>query len=135
MEIEIRETREIPRDQLMELYKSNHWSSAEKPDLLYKALMNSHTLVSAWMDGRMVGIANAITDGYLVVYYPHMLVHPDCQGKGIGRKMMAAMQQKYGDFHQQMLTADGDAVHFYNKCGFERAGRTVPMWIYQGSDH
>jgi len=135
MDVLIKETREIPKEQLMELYKRNQWSSAEKPELLYKALLNSHTLVSAWVDDRMVGIANAISDGGLVVYYPHMLVHPDYQGHGIGCKMMDAMQKKYGEYHQQMLTADGDAVKFYNKCGFKRAGGTVPMWIYQGEDH
>ena len=28
-----------------------------------------------------------------------------------------------------------DAVGFYEKVGFERAGKTVPMWIYEGNDH
>jgi GNAT superfamily N-acetyltransferase len=135
MEIEIKETLNIPKDQLLDLYKSNKWSSAEKPELLYKALINSHTLISAWVNGRMVGIANAISDGYLVVYYPHMLVHPDYQGKDIGSKMMVAMQKKYDKYHQQMLTADGEAIDFYKKCGFKKAGKTESMWIYQGTDH
>ena len=135
MEIEIKETREIPKDQLLEIYRLNKWSSAEKPELLYKALTNSHTLISAWVNGKMIGIANAISDGYLVVYYPHMLVHPDYQGKGIGIKMMAAMQRKYNKYHQQMLTADGKAIEFYKKFGFEKAGQTESMWIYQGDDH
>lgn len=135
MEIEIKETLDIPEDQLLEIYRLNKWSSAEKPELLYKALINSHTLISAWVNGKMVGIANAISDGYLVVYYPHLLVHPDYQGKGIGRKMMEAFQGKYGKYHQQMLTADGKAIEFYQKCGFKKAGKTEPMWIYQGNDH
>ncbi|SMC85647.1 Acetyltransferase (GNAT) domain-containing protein [Desulfocicer vacuolatum DSM 3385] len=135
MEIIITESRDIPRDQLMDLYIKNKWSSAEKPDLLYQGLTNSHTLVSAWVGEKLVGIANAISDGCLVVYYPHMLVHPDFQGKGVGGKMMSVLQEKYADFHQQMLTSDGDAVTFYEKCGFKRAGGTVPMWIYQGNDH
>ena len=58
-----------------------------------------------------------------VVYYPHMLVHPDYQGKGIGRKMMEAMQTVYGEFHQQMLTADRGAIEFYKALGFERGRR------------
>lgn len=45
------------------------------------------------------------------------------------------MQEKYSHFHMQMLTADGKAVDFYKKNGFERAGKTEPMWIYQGNEH
>ena len=48
---------------------------------------------------------------------------------------MGRMREKYGKFHMQMLTADGDAIKFYNKIGFERAGKTEPMWIYSGGEH
>lgn len=135
MQVEIKEIKEIPKDQLTEIYRLNKWSSAEKSELLYKALTNSHTLISAWVNDKLVGIANAISDGYLVVYYPHMVVHPEYQNKGIGTKMMEAMQKVYGSYHQQMLTADGRAIEFYKKCGFKKAGKTESMWIYQGNDH
>jgi GNAT superfamily N-acetyltransferase len=135
MDIEIKETKEISKEKIIELYQANKWSSAEKPDLLYKALMNSDSLITAWDGDRLVGLGNAISDGYLVVYYPHLLVHPDYQGKGIGRIIVDRFQKKYGNFHQQMLTADGKAIDFYRKCGFEKAGSTQSMWIYQGDDH
>jgi len=135
MDIEIKETKEINKEKIIELYKANKWSSAEKPDLLYKALMNSDSLITAWDGNRLVGLRNAISDGYLVVYYPHLLVHPDYQGKGIGRIIVDRFQKKYGNFHQQMLTADRKAIDFYRKCGFEIAGSTQSMWIYQGDDH
>ncbi|MGD9373973.1 MAG: GNAT family N-acetyltransferase, partial [Desulfobacterales bacterium] len=77
-------------------------------------------------------MGNAISDGSLVVYYPHMLVHPDYKSIGIGRAMMKLLQRKYASFHQQMLTADVEAVGFYKSLGFERAGKTVPRWIYAG---
>ncbi len=64
-----------------------------------------------------------------------MLVDPNYQGLGIGRMMMELMQSKYRGFHQQMLTADGKAVEFYKALGFERAGKTEPMWVYAGNDH
>ncbi|MEL6851034.1 MAG: GNAT family N-acetyltransferase, partial [Bacteroidota bacterium] len=54
---------------------------------------------------------------------------------GIGRMVMARMAEIYGAFHQQMLVADGAAVDFYKKCGFVRAGKTEPLWIYQGDEH
>jgi len=135
MDIEIKETKEVNKEKIIELYQANKWSSAEKPDLLYKALMNSDNLITAWDGNRLVGLGNAISDGYLVVYYPHLLVHPDYQGKGIGRMIVDRFQKKYENFHQQMLTADGRAIDFYRKCGFEKAGSTQSMWIYQGDDH
>jgi GNAT superfamily N-acetyltransferase len=135
MDIEIKETKEINKEKIIELYKANKWSSAEKPDLLYKALMNSDSLITAWDGNRLVGLGNAISDGYLVVYYPHLLVHPDYQGKGIGKMIVDKFQNKYGNFHQQLLTADGKAIDFYRKCGFEKAGSTQSMWIYQGDEH
>ncbi|RKF15934.1 N-acetyltransferase [Alginatibacterium sediminis] len=135
MEINVSTKDSVNEDEIIGIYKANEWSSAEKPKELLAALNNSHSLVTARINGELVGICNAISDGYLVVYYPHMLVHPDYHGKGIGRKMMEAMQSIYGSFHQQMLTADGDAVKFYKALGFERAGRTEPMWVYAGSDH
>jgi len=133
--IEISFDDSVEASEVVDLYAANGWSSAEKPDELVAALQNSHSMVTARLQGKLVGIANAISDGHLVVYYPHLLVHPDNQGQGIGRRIMLALREKYGHFHQQMITADADSVGFYTTIGFERAGRTVPMWIYSGDDH
>jgi GNAT superfamily N-acetyltransferase len=125
----------IAQEEVLSLYVANRWSSAEKPDLLMRALRNSHALATARVDGRLVGLVNAISDGHLVAYFPHMLVLPECQRQGVGRQLMVAMLERYRDFHQLMLTADGDAVAFYEAMGFTRAGRTISMWIYAGNDH
>jgi GNAT superfamily N-acetyltransferase len=135
MQIKISLTDQIEEKEVIAIYRANQWSSAEKPEQLLAALRHSHSLVTARISGRLVGIGNAISDGHLVVYYPHMLVDPQYQGQGVGRKMMEAMKSRYANFHQQMLTADIDAVDFYKTMGFERAGKTEPMWIYAGNDH
>ncbi|MDD1780575.1 GNAT family N-acetyltransferase [Enterovibrio sp. ZSDZ35] len=135
MDIKVELNGEIEEAEIVELYRANEWSSAEKPEQLLLALRNSHTLVTARVAGKLVGVGNAISDGHLVVYYPHMLVHPSSHGNGIGRKMMEAMQSVYNGFHQQMLTADGEAIEFYKALGFERAGKTEPMWVYAGAEH
>lgn len=125
----------IKPNEVVDLYCANNWSSGEKPELLLSALRDSHSLVTARLDSRLVGIGNAISDGHLVVYFPHMLVHPSHHGQGIGRQMMDALLAKYRDFHQLMLIADGEAVKFYERMGFVRAGKTVPMWVYAGTEH
>lgn len=135
IEIEVSLEDNIETDEVIEIYKKNGWSSAEKPEKLIQALKNSDSLVTARISGKLVGIGNAISDGSLVVYYPHMLVHPEYKRKGIGRTMMELLQKKYSSFHQQMLTADEDAISFYKAMGFERAGKTEPMWIYAGNEH
>ena len=135
MRIAIREYRDIEQEPIVALYRANRWSAADKPNELHNALINSHALVTAWDKEKLVGLGNAISDGHLVVYYPHLLVHPDYQGMGIGQMIMERMFEKYRGFHMQMLTADGKAIDFYKKMGFVRAGETEPMWIYQGDEH
>lgn len=135
MNIDVSLAGELEEEEVIRLYRANGWSSADKPAQLMAALRNSHALVTARIGDELVGLGNAISDGHLVVYFPHMLVHPAHQGKGVGRLMMQSMLERYAGFHQMMLTADGEAIDFYKAMGFERAGKTEPMWIYAGSEH
>lgn len=127
--------RDLKIEQILPIYEAHNWTSAKKPEILLKALINSHSLVSAWNEEELVGIGNAISDGFLVVYYPHLLVSPKYQGQGIGKEIINILKTKYRDLHMQMLTADAEAIDFYKKCGFVRAGKTEPMWIYDGHEH
>lgn len=133
--IDFRFDKKLPEDQVIALYKAIEWSSAEKPKELMKALANSHCVISAWDEQKLIGLANSISDGYLVVYYPHLLVMPAYQGRGIGKALVAMMKNRYCDFHQQILVADGGAINFYKSCGFKKAGSCEALWIYDGRDH
>ena len=133
--IQYSDNRDLPRDAVIALYRANEWSSAEKPDLLLPALRASHSLITAWDGTKLVGLGNAISDGYLVVYYPHLLVLPEYRRRGIGKQIMKMLIARYKDFHQHIIMADSQALDFYRKCGFERAGKTESMWIYSGHDH
>ncbi|MDQ8184858.1 GNAT family N-acetyltransferase [Pelagicoccus sp. SDUM812002] len=133
--IHYRTEKHLPVGGVQALYTANQWSSAEIPETLIAALAGSHSVISAWCGDRLIGLGNAISDGHLVVYYPHLLVHPDYQGQGIGSEIMKRLKSRYANFHMHMLTADGKAIEFYEKLGFVQAGNTQPMWIYEGTDH
>ena len=135
MEVRYSKTDSLSEEEVINLYKAVGWSSAEKPKVLMKALLGSHSLVTARVGSKLIALANAISDGHLVVYYPHLIVHPDHQRQGIGTGIMRILTAEYASFHQQQLTADGDAVKFYESLGFVRSGRTEPLWIYQGDEH
>lgn len=135
MPITYSETRTLTQQQIITLYQANHWSSANKPQALHQALLNSHSLITAWHKNKLVGLGNAISDGHLVVYFPHLLVHPSHQRQGIGTEIVNRLLTKYEGFHQRILVADKNAIPFYKKCGFAHAGQTQSMWIYAGTDH
>lgn len=135
MEIVVSLADAVAEAEVLALYRAHRWSAAEKPVKLMAALRNSHALVTARVGGRLVGLANAISDGHLVAYFPHLLVHPDFQRRGVGRRMMTCLLDQYRDFYQRILVADGAAVSFYAALGFSRAGRTESMWIYAGGEH
>lgn len=127
--IDYRDTRDIPRSRLIPLYDANEWSSAKKPAELCRAIANSSTVISAWDGDRLVGLGNAITDGHLVVYFPHLLVHPDYRRRGIGTEIVRRLKSAYAGLHQQILVAEPKAVTFYESCGFVQAGRRIPMVV------
>ena len=129
-EIELRETQDLPREQVLELYHANRWSSADKPDALMNHLRKSHTVVTAWQAERLIGLGNTLSDGELVAYYSHMLVHPDFHGQGVGTLIARRLLKRYEGFHQQVLLAVGPSVRFYEKLGFRPAGETRSMWIF-----
>lgn len=133
--IRFSEERAISVEMVDSLYRSVGWSSADKPGQLHSALQNAHRLVTAWDAERLVGAGYAISDGSLVVYYPHLVVHPDYQRQGIGAAILQRLMAHYQGFHQQSLIADAGSVAFYERLGFVRAGRTEPMWIYDGHEH
>tara|TARA_B100001123_G_C15316290_1_gene1026217 strand:- start:1173 stop:1553 length:381 start_codon:yes stop_codon:yes gene_type:complete len=98
-EIELRDTRDFTIDDVLPLYRANEWSWAKDPVKLLEALRNSHSVVTAWDASTLVGLGNAITDGWVVVYYPHLLVHPDYHRRGIGRQIISRLTDKFAGFH------------------------------------
>ncbi len=134
-EIELREDKELPRDQVLALYRANKWSSADKPDALLNHLRESHSVVSAWDGEELIGLGNVMSDGQLVAYYSHLLVSPERQNDGVGTRIARRLMERYQNFHQQVLLADGQSIEFYRRLGFTNAGSTQSMWIFQGDEH
>jgi N-acetylglutamate synthase-like GNAT family acetyltransferase len=44
--------------------------------------------IAAWHDDVLIGIARVITDGYLYAALADIVVHPDYQQRGVGRRLM-----------------------------------------------
>ncbi len=63
MTITIKETKDVKPEDVVAIYDANHWSSAQKPEELFNALLNSHSFFTAWNGERLIGLGNALSDG------------------------------------------------------------------------
>ncbi|KRA99310.1 hypothetical protein ASD83_01930 [Devosia sp. Root685] len=86
-------------------------------------LPNSWFGVTLMFDGRAIGMGRIIGDGGTAFQIVDIAVEPAHQGKGLGKRIMAALMDKLNgeapDGAYVSLIADGDARHLYAKYGFE----------------
>lgn len=130
MKIEYRFIKNFTEEDLERLFRSVNWVSANYAGRLVKAMKNLDTVVSAWVDGELVGLVNALDDGELTAYIHYLLVDPRYQGKGIGSAMLKLLQEKYKNYLYLILIAENkEVVRFYEKMDFRRADGAVPMEI------
>lgn len=86
MKIIFTEEKTFTQKQVQELFLSVGWISGQYPSRLYKALMHSSTVITAWDQDKLVGLVRVLDDSELVAYMHYVLVHPDYQGNGIFRE-------------------------------------------------
>ncbi|QDG50584.1 GNAT family N-acetyltransferase [Persicimonas caeni] len=68
--------------------------------------------------GRVVGFANAISDGVLSAYIPLLEVLPEWQGQGIGTRLIEVLCEQLDDLYMVDLVCDAELEAFYEPLGF-----------------
>ena len=88
----------IDKKQLVKLFESVGWKTAEYPNRLYKAIKNSEYVMTVWSGENLIGLISAITDGYINVFITYLLVNPEYQKMGLGKIMMNDFMKKFEGF-------------------------------------
>lgn len=123
------------KEQVQELFLSVDWVSGNYPERLYKALMNSSTVLTVWDDEKLVGLVRVLDDTEMLAQIHYVLVHPDYQGRGIAGKMLEHIKEKYKDFlYLEAMPADKNNVPFYQKHGFTVMENGAAIQICNYSD-
>ncbi|ACY48579.1 GNAT family N-acetyltransferase [Rhodothermus marinus] len=119
--LEIREGLEgLTPGRIMTLYRrAPLLRPVDDPRRVWQMFENSSLVLTAWHDGRLVGIARVLTDGVLYSYLCDLAVEPDVQGLGIGRRLIEAVLERCRG--TELVLRDSDiSAGFYARLGFER---------------
>lgn len=129
MNITFKDTKDFKPEDLKDLFLSVEWSSGHYPEKLVVAMKNAGSVFTAWDNDDLVGLINALDDGIMTAYVHYLLVKPEYQGKGIGKKLVHLISEKYKDYLRVVLIAYDKEVGFYQHCGFTVGGEKTPMFI------
>lgn len=127
--ITYKEIHDFSAEQLRDLFLSVEWSSGHYPDKLVTAMKNYETVISAWDGDKLVGMICAMDDGIMTAYIHYVLVRPEYQHKGIGKKLIEITKEIYRDYLRIVLISYNDEEGFYKACGFKRSEESCPMSI------
>ena len=102
-----------------------------------RGLPNTLYGVSLLRDGEVVGMGRVIGDGGCFFIVADIAVVPGLQGRGLGRRIMAALDQwlraNVPESAYVNLVADGDAKYLYEKFGFaDTAPHSINMEYMMG---
>ncbi len=93
------------------------------PETVGRAFDGSNLVATARDElGRLVGVCRALTDFARHCFVATLAVHPDVQGSGVGRALIAFTHAQAGDPKQIVifLNSSPQAVGFYERLGFKR---------------
>jgi ribosomal protein S18 acetylase RimI-like enzyme len=123
VEIKDKSNCSVSPNQLEDLCSTVGW----KPRSLHQvqqALDNSFGYVSAWQieqdEKQLVGFARAMSDGVFHATLLDIVVHPDFQGRGLGKAIVILLLQQLQQAKIKDITlfASPHLVDFYHQLGF-----------------
>jgi ribosomal protein S18 acetylase RimI-like enzyme len=132
---------DINIEQLQALFQvAAFWARDRCLDDLAIALENSSPVISAWdrdsqseaPQERLIGFARATSDGIYRATIWDVVVHPDYQGAGLGRKLVqTVLSHPQVSKVERVYLMTTNQRQFYEKIGFEVNGTTTMVYFNQ----
>lgn len=83
-------------------------------------LANAGLILTARLDGKLIGVARCITDSVWCAYISELAVSPAAQGLGVGRDLLEHARAKLGPDVGIILASVPEASGFYERAGMTR---------------
>lgn len=95
-------------------------------DRIARMITNADIIACARDDGRLVGVARAITDFSYCCYLSDLAVDRAYQRQGIGKKLIDSVAEEIGEESMLLLLSAPEAQEYYPHIGFNKANNA---WI------
>lgn len=124
--IQLSTDKSISKESLIEFFEPKRIKKYEnRYDDLHHAIKNSDYVVTAWDDGRLIGILRSSGDHTFTQYVNNFLIHDDYVSRGIASKLLDLYIQEAEDVEDiyvisgKKVTKSFTINWFYHK-GFEQ---------------
>lgn len=123
------EKHDYNKEELEDLFLSVEWSSGKFPEKLVIAMKNFKTVFSAYDSDKLIGMICVMDDGVMNAYIHYLLVNPKYQDKGVGKRLVELVKDKYKDYLRIAVIGYYKAEEFYKKMGFTKSDESSPFFI------
>jgi len=121
----------VNMDALLELFHAAaFWAKHRTTEDMAIAIANSHPVVTVHDGDRLVGFARATSDGVYRATVWDVVVHPDYQGEGLGRKLVeTVLMHPHVRNVERVYLMTTHQQAFYERIGF-KVNSTTTMVLY-----
>ena len=113
---------EIPAmEDLLALYGSVGWTNyTNNPTMLEEAVKASLWQLAVYDKEELVAYIRLVGDGHSVIFVQDLLVRPDHQRQGIGKKLLEKALETFPHVYQRLLVTERSEKNlaFYQSLGF-----------------
>ena len=124
MNITYKSIKDLPNEQLYELFISVGWADESTTtqsmiDNFNKPFINSTLVVSAWDNDLLVGCVRVLSDKMFRSVIYDLAVLPEYQGNGIGKELVKRCREQYHN-SEWLVGTTTERASFYEYIGFEK---------------
>ncbi len=117
-------------DELSQLYRKAPLGEKSPKDLKM-VFGNSRFKCFVYAEGELVGVGRALADGLDCSYLADVAVHPDFQGRGLGKAIIRRLVELSDGHKKILLYANPGTEGFYRTLGFYRMNTAMAIWRNQ----
>ena len=122
--VEYSSERPIDPAEILRLLRQTAWGADRTEADVANALKVAPLHVGAWLEGRLVGFARALTDGVYRGFVEDVVVDESVRAQGIGRRLLSELLEQLAGVELVALDCGDELVPFYASLGFVRSGNT-----------